>query len=168
MALSRSAHAYAAGGPTARNVRVSPVQLRYRGAVQPIDIARLVFEECWNRQEFGNVQRLLADEFPLHVGGDTRITSGNEFAAIVGSWHAAFPDLRFEIHSITADDHTAAVRATLHGTHQGPWRDLAPTGRSIAVEHAFFLSIEHGLVTEVWEILDRSALESQLTSDQVM
>lgn len=132
-----------------------------------IDIAKLIFEEGWNRQEFGNVQRLLTDEFPLHVGGHTRITDGDEFAKIVGAWHAAFPDLRFEIHSITGDDRMAAVRATLHGTHKGPWGDLAPTGRSIAVEHAFFLSIEDGLVTEVWEILDRSVLDTQLKSDQV-
>jgi len=134
--------------------------------VLSIDVARVVFEEGWNRQDFSNVQRLVAGEFPLHVGGDTRLTNANEFAAIVGSWHAAFPDFRFDIHSITADDHMAAVRATLHGTHEGFWGDLPPTGRSIAVEHAFFLSIEDGLVTEVWEILDRSALETQLTSDQ--
>lgn len=134
--------------------------------MDPIDIARVIFEEGWNRQEFGNVQRLLADEFPLHIGGDVRITNANEFATIVGRWHAAFPDFRFDIHSITADDQMAAVRATLHGTHKGPWGNLPPAGRTIAVEHAFFLRIEDGLVTEVWEILDRSALEKQLTSDK--
>lgn len=141
--------------------------LRYRGDVHSIDIATVVFEEAWNRQDFSNVQRLLADEFPLHVGGHSRITNGDEFATIVATWHAAFPDFRFDIHSITADEHIVAVRATLHGTHQGPWGDLAATGRSISVEHAFFLRIEDGLVTEVWEILDRSALDTQLTGDQV-
>jgi C-1 hydroxylase len=134
--------------------------------VHSIDIARVVFEEGWNRQDFSNVQRLLAHEFPLHIGGDTRITNADEFATIVGIWHAAFADFRFDVHSITADDHMVAVRATLHGTHKGPWGDLQPTGRSIAVEHAFFLRIEDGHVTEVWEIIDRSALETQLTSDQ--
>ena len=143
------------------------ILLRYRGDVHTIDIARVVFEEGWNRQEFGNVERLLADEFPLHIGGDTRITNANEFATIVGIWHAAFPDFRFDIHSITADAHMAAVRTTLHGTHEGPWGNLPPTGRSIVVEHAFFLRIEDGLVTEVWEILDRSALDTQLASDQI-
>ena len=133
--------------------------------MDPIDIARVIFEEGWNRGDFGNVQPLLADEFPLHIGADTRITNGEEFAAMVGAWHAAFPDFRFEVHSITADDNMAAVRATLHGTHQGPWGGLAPTGRTIAVEHAFFLSVEGGLVIEVWEILDRSAMQTQLTND---
>jgi steroid delta-isomerase-like uncharacterized protein len=136
--------------------------------MRSIDIARVIFEEGWNQQDFGNVQGLLADEFPLHIGGDTRITNGDEFATIVGSWHAAFPDLRFEVHSITGDDRVAAVRATLHGTHQGRWGGLAPTGRRIAVEHAFFFNIGDGLVTEVWEILDRSAIRTQLTNDPVI
>ncbi|MFW2383172.1 MAG: ester cyclase [Acidimicrobiales bacterium] len=131
-----------------------------------IDIARVIFEEGWNRQDFSNAQRLLAPQFPLHIGGATRLTNANEFATTVGTWHAAFPNFRFDIHSITADDDMAAVRATLHGTHEGPWGDMQPTGRSIAVEHAFFLRIENGLVTEVWEILDRSMLEAQLADAQ--
>ncbi len=142
------------------------VQVRQRSFANLIDIARVVLEVGWNRQEFSDVHRLFADEFQLHVGGATRITNGNELEAIVGVWHAAFPGFRFDIHSITADGHIAAVHATLHGTHEGPWGDLPPTGRSIAVEHAFLLSIEDGLVAEVWEILDRSSFEAQLTGDQ--
>ncbi len=134
--------------------------------MNPSEIAKVVFEEGWNRQEFDNVRRLLADEFPLHIGGATRTTNPDEFETLVASWHRAFPDLRFVIHSVTADAHIAAVRATLHGTHQGPWGELQPTGRSIAVEHAFFLRIENEAVAEVWEILDRAALEVQLTGDQ--
>jgi predicted ester cyclase len=141
---------------------------RYRGDVNPLEIARVVFEEGWNRQEFTNVQRLLADGFQLHVRGATRSTNPEEFETIVGKWHAAFAGLRFAVHSITADDHIAAVRATLHGTHEGPWGELQPTGRSIAVEHAFFLRIEDGTVVEVWEILDGAELEAQLAGDQAI
>ncbi len=131
----------------------------------PRDIARIIFEEGWNRREFANVHGLLADEFPLHIGGMSRITTGAELESIVAGWHTAFPDFRFAIHSITADEHMAAVRATLHGTHQGPWGGLEATGRSIAVEHAFFLRVEGGIVVEVWEILDAKALEAQLRAE---
>ena len=133
--------------------------------MNPLDIARIIFEEGWNRQEFANVQPLLADEFPLHIGGMSRITNGAELESIVAGWHAAFPDFRFAIHSITADERLAAVRATLHGTHHGPWGGLQATGRSVAVEHAFFLEVEDGLVVEVWEILDGKALEAQLAGE---
>ena len=121
--------------------------------MNPIQIAKTLFEDGWNRQDFTGVRRLLADEFPLHIGSDTRITSAAELEAVVAAWHTAFPDFRFDIHSITADDHLAAVRATLHGTHQGPWAGLQATGRRVAVDHAFFLSIEDGVIVEVWEIL---------------
>ena len=126
-------------------------------------MARIVFEEGWNRQEFADVRRVLADEIQFHVGGATRLTNAAELAAIIGTWHAAFADFRFDIHSVTTDENMAAVRATLHGTQTGPWGGLEPTGRSIAVDHAFFLRAEEGLVVEVWEILDRSQLETQLT-----
>ena len=81
-------------------------------------------------------------------------------------WHTAFPDFRFALHSVTANETIAAVRATLHGTHLGPWGDLDATGRRISVEHAFFLRIDDGLIVEVWELLDKPALNAQLAGDR--
>lgn len=134
--------------------------------MNPIEAARVLFEEGWNEQDFTNVARLLAGELPLHVGGETHTTNAAELETIVARWHAAFPDFRFDIHSITGDEHVAAVRATLHGTHHGSWAEFPATGRSIAVEHAFFLRVENGVIVEVWEILDRSALHAQLTENR--
>lgn len=129
------------------------------------EAAGILFSEGWNHQDFTNVRRILADELPLHIGGRTRTTTAAELEAIVASWHAAFHDFRFEVHSTTADDHVAAVRATLHGTHTGPWGELPATGRTIALEHAFFLRMEDGVIAEVWEVLDRSALDAQLAGE---
>ena len=131
----------------------------------PIEIAKVLFEEGWNEQDFTRVSELLADEFPLHIGAATRTTNALDLQRIVAQWHTAFPDLRFDIHSITADESTVAVRATLYGTHLGPWRDREATGRSIAIAHAFFLRIEHGQVVEVWEFLDQPTLTAQLNGD---
>ena len=133
--------------------------------MDPVEIAQALFEEGWNRQDFSRVEQLVASELPLHIGAHTRTTGAADLASTVARWHAAFPDLWFEIHSITADDTTAAVRATLHGTHRGRWGDLEATGRSIAVPHAFFLRIEGSVIVEVWELLDQPALRDQLTGN---
>ncbi len=133
--------------------------------MSPIEIAELIFEDAWNRQEFGRVRTVLADEFPLHIGGDTRITSADELEGIVSRWHTSFPDFRFDVHSITAGDGIVAVHATLNGTHEGRWGDLEATGRTVTVDHAFFFRVDDGRVVEMWEILDRSALVAQLTGD---
>ena len=131
--------------------------------MNPIEIATVLFEEGWNHQNFTKVKGFIAGELPLHIGADTRTTNAAELEGVVARWHAAFPDFRFDVHSITADDAVAAVRATLHGTHLGPWGDLQATGRSITVEHAFFLRIDGGLVVEVWELLDKETFNAQLT-----
>lgn len=134
--------------------------------MDPADIARALFQEGWNSQDFTNVRQFMADEFPLHVGAGTRTTNLAELEAIVGRWHAAFPDFRFDIHSITSDGHIAAVHATLRGTHQGPWGALQPTGRRIEIGHAFFLRIEGDVIVEVWEILDQLDFKEQLTGNR--
>ena len=124
-------------------------------------IVRAIFEQGWNAQRYDSVAAALGS-FEFHIGGQSRPMGVDDLGAIVRSWHDAFPNLRFEVHAVTASDDVAAVHATLHGTHQGPWRDLAPTGRSIEVEHMFFFRFDGPRITDVWELLDRSLLTAQL------
>lgn len=127
------------------------------------DAVRAIFEEGWNQQEFDRVDGVFADEFEFHIGGRARTMTVNELREIVARWHAGFPDFRFDIHAVVASGERAAIHATLCGIHRGHWNNLAPTGRSINVEHMFFLRFEDGLVVEVWELLDGSELRRQLT-----
>jgi len=80
---------------------------------------------------------------------------------IVGPWRAAFPDLRFDMH--TDGDH-AASHATLTGTHGGHL-EWAACVRSIRVEHMFFFRFDRERIVEVWELLDRPALQRQIGAD---
>jgi steroid delta-isomerase-like uncharacterized protein len=125
----------------------------------------VVFEEGWNRECFGRVEDILADTFVFHVGGKTRTMNIGELRGIVGRWKTGFPDLAWTIHSIVASDDRAAAHLTLTGTHLGEWSGLDATARTIDVEHMFFFRFEVGRIVEVWELLDRSALQKQLTGD---
>ncbi|MEG3616142.1 ester cyclase [Isoptericola haloaureus] len=122
---------------------------------------RAVFDHGWNEQRFEALAPTLGT-FALHVEGRSRTTDLAELEAIVGAWHEAFDGLRFAVHAVTASDDVAAVHATLHGTHRGPWQGLAPTGRSIEVEHMFFFRFAGERITDVWEMLDRPAMAAQL------
>jgi hypothetical protein len=86
----------------------------------------------------------------------------DDLKQIVQDWHEAFPDLRFDVHSIVASDGRAAVHATLCGTHQGPWQGLPGTGRTIEVEHMFFFRFDGERISDVWELLDSAQLRGQL------
>ena len=123
---------------------------------------RAVFEEGWNEERFETIGPLFAETFTLHIGDSQRTTTVAELREIVRRWHEGFPDFRFEIHAALASGDRAAVHATLRGTQDGPWGDLAATGRSIEVDHMFFFRIEDDRLVEVWELLDRDTLRRQL------
>ncbi len=126
-------------------------------------MARALFENVWNRRDFETAEVLLAERIQLHIGATSRTTTVGELRDIVDTWHEGFSDFRFDIHSVVSSGDRAAVHATLEGTHDGPWGGLDPTGRTIAVEHMFFLGFEDGRIAEVWELLDRAELHSQLS-----
>ena len=88
--------------------------------------------------------------------------SVEDLQAVVTRWRTGFPDLEFELHTVTASGDVGAAHLTLRGTHEGPWRGREPTGRRIEVEHMFFFRFDDAKVVEVWELLDRSALRTQL------
>lgn len=121
-----------------------------------------IFEDGWNRGAFDQLERAFAPTFVLHVHGRSRVTDLAELEAIVAAWRRGFPDLRFDVADVVAEEGRVAVRATLTGTHRGEWNGRPPTGNRIAVDHMFLLRFEDGLLAEVFEVLDSAALRSQL------
>ncbi|WES64540.1 ester cyclase [Microbacter sp. GSS18] len=128
------------------------------------DVARAVFEDAWNRRDFTTTAAAL-QSFRLHIGAQTRESDAAELRDFVDRWHAGFPDFRFELHAVVASGDHVAVRATLRGTHEGGFQGRAPTGRTIAVPHMFFLRFDGERIAEVWELLDADTLREQLDAE---
>lgn len=126
------------------------------------ELARAVFEDGWTREDFSRIGHALR-AVRLHVGGVEHDLDLAAIRDIIAGWHASFSDFRFEIHRVVASDDHVAVHATLRGTNDGPWRGGPPTGRTIAVEHMFFLRFDGDQLVEVWELLDRDAFEMDAT-----
>lgn len=132
------------------------------GSADNADAIRTLFEEGWNRAHFENLHGLFDEDVVLHIGSMSRTTKLEDLAEIVRSWRSSFDDFQFQIHEIVSEGDTVATRMTLEGRHTGPFRGLDPTGREIAVDHAFFFRFADGKVAEIWEILDQEQLNRQL------
>lgn len=63
---------------------------------------------------------------------------------------AAFPDLRFNIRDIIAEDDRVAVRFVLRGTHEGRLMGIEPTGREITMSVIAIYRFEVGKIAERW------------------
>jgi predicted ester cyclase len=75
---------------------------------------------------------------------------------------AAFPDLRVRIEDLIAEDDKVAARLMFTGTHQGPFRDFAPTGRQVGFGAIRIYQLAGGKVTGSWAYQDSLGLVQQL------
>ena len=82
--------------------------------------------------------------------------------AFIVQWHAAFPDLKVEIHDMMADSNEVWVYSTMSGTMTGPLMGMKPTGKSFQVDAFDLVRIENGQAVEHWGAQDSGAMMQQL------
>jgi predicted ester cyclase len=75
---------------------------------------------------------------------------------------AGFPDFRAVVEDVIAEGNRVAVHFTFHGTHQGEFVDIAPTGRPVAMPGIDILRGVDGKVTELWGQEDVLGMMRQL------
>jgi steroid delta-isomerase-like uncharacterized protein len=123
-------------------------------------------ERGFNRGDLTAVDEHLAPQ-----GIDHQEPMGTEFVThlkeVIAGLRTAFPDLRFEVHSILAEGDIVAFRSTMTGTHRGsltvgPGRGLPPTGRTISVPHMHFVRMAHGKAIDLWHLWDTPQMLRQL------
>jgi predicted ester cyclase len=117
-------------------------------------------EELWNGRELDVADELFAAHFDNGPGRDP----GPEF---VKEWHrstaASFPDLRYELDELVADDDgNVAFRWTATGTQSGQFGPIPPTGRRATYEGAHFVTVENGRIARLWSINDTFGKVQQL------
>jgi len=66
----------------------------------------------------------------------------------------AFPDLHVAVEDVIAEGEKVVVRNTVTGTHQGEYRGLPPTGRSVAYNEIFVVRFADGRIAEIWGVVD--------------
>jgi steroid delta-isomerase-like uncharacterized protein len=76
--------------------------------------------------------------------------------------HNAFPDLHFQVDDIFASGDKVVARITMHGTQQGEFMGVQPTGKKIAVESIDITRFANGKLVEHWGVTDAMSMMQQL------
>jgi steroid delta-isomerase-like uncharacterized protein len=126
-------------------------------------IVRRFFEELWNEGDLGVADELIAADHVHDVGGE-ELRGPDGVKGAVTWLRTAFPDLRFEIHSLISDGDQAAVRWTASGTHLGPFAGVPPTGRRVEWTGSDWFRLHRGRIIDAWVIADGEGLQEQLTA----
>lgn len=65
------------------------------------------------------------------TGGATVSADNARGQGDLGLYRRAFPDLHKTVDALVAEGDWVVIRWTNEGTHLGPWKDIAPTGKRI-------------------------------------
>ena len=74
----------------------------------------------------------------------------------------AFPDMHFTILKQIAEGDQVMTYKVFHGTHQGIFMGIPPTGNQVSVEVMDILTIHEGKITEHWTVADYLGMMQQI------
>ena len=129
----------------------------------------LRYFDAWNRRDAAAILATLAEngtyEDPVTPGPLT----GGAIGAYAESLWAAFPDLSFEIVSLT-ESATGLVcgQWLMKGTNTGSLNGLPPTGKSLAVPGADFIQVDGDAIRSVQGYFDSAAIPRRLGLDVIV
>lgn len=130
---------------------------------EPAAVAKAYFEAVGER----DVEAMMAFWRPGgvgHIHGIADLRAPEGYREWFGALFTAFPDYRFEIISIVADEQRAAVRWRSTGTFNGTGRfeGMIPNGQPVSIEGCDLLEIRDGRIVDLNAYLNASELARQL------
>jgi steroid delta-isomerase-like uncharacterized protein len=100
-------------------------------------------EDPWNAGELDALDEVTADGYELEGGMNL-----DDFKEFIRGVRRAFPDWTNIVGDIVAQDDKIAFRWAMHGTHQGEYEGIAPTGKTVTIKGMTFLRLKDGKVVE--------------------
>ncbi len=97
-----------------------------------------------------------------HPSYPDNIVGQDAFREWVAMNRTAFSDFRLALEDILARGNDVYCRWTMTGTHDGPLRDLPPTGKEVSIVGLALTRMADGKVIEEWVMFDIAGLYRQL------
>lgn len=115
------------------------------------ETVRSVYERSLNEKNFALLHELVSEDF-TGPGGKK---GADGFQEPVAPLIQAFPNIRWHIEELLAEEDKVFVRWTLQGTQTAAFRSLAATGKTVANEGSAVYTLKNGKITGSWVLTDR-------------
>ncbi|HEY1970414.1 MAG TPA: ester cyclase [Pseudonocardia sp.] len=125
-------------------------------------VVRRNTEEVQGGGDFDLFEHIFADDFLDHTPQPGRTPDKDGARVLYRLLRAAFPDFHAEIHWQAADGDLVTTYKTYHGTHEGDFLGVPPTGRKIHFETVDAMRVRDGQIVEHWGVANLFSLMQQL------
>ena len=126
-------------------------------------VVQRLYEEVWNQRRLEVADELISPSHGVQVmdAADSGI-GPVAYARNVTQFVRAFPDLKFTVMDMIAEDDKVVAFWNISGTHQGEFRGVAPTGRKISVDGITINQLANGKIMDSFVSLDMWRMMQQL------
>lgn len=126
-------------------------------------LVRRVFEEAWNQRDFSVLDEAYAPDVVHHNPSNPEDLRGVEAVKRhVRDATEAFPDIRFSLGDLVAEDDTVIAHWTLSGTHEQAFGGIPATGNRVEIEGFILSRFAEGRIVEEWSLRDTLGMLQQL------
>lgn len=129
-------------------------------------VVRRNTEEVQGRGDWAVFEELFAPEFVDHTPQPGVSADKAGVLVLYKGLRVAFPDFHAVIHWQSADDGLVTTYKVYHGTHNGKFLGIEPTGRKIHFETVDAMRVRNGRIVEHWGVGNLYSLVQQLNGDK--
>jgi steroid delta-isomerase-like uncharacterized protein len=123
---------------------------------------RRFVDEVLNQQRQASFEDLIDDAVVNHHAPPGVPTTKDGWRQNYAMFCAGFPDMRWTIHDLVAEDELVVARTTMEATHAGDFFGIPATHRRVTVPSIHILRIRHGRIVEHWGNEDALGMLAQL------
>src|ERR1044072_1204550 len=117
-------------------------------------LVRRLYKDVYVDWNMALVDEVVSPQFTSHDWPKGSRIGPAGFRDFYSAIRQALPDARYEVDDLIAEGDKVVVRWRLLGTHQGDFRGIAPSGRSIALKGIAIYRVEGGKLMERWVVSD--------------
>lgn len=134
-----------------------------------VDLVRQHFERMWNERDFAACTDLMAESFvehgaaPFAASAPGRVHGPTAMRETMEWLLTQFPDLRFDVEALVAEDDLVAARVRATGSNLGRLSGFLPaSGKAFNYTQSHWFRIADGKLAEHWATRDDLTVMLQL------
>ena len=125
-------------------------------------LIRRLYEEALNKGNLAVVDEIIAPNYVRHGLAPGAPPGPESTKQVFTMMRTAFSDLSITIEPLVGEGDMIAAQLTHHGTHNGEFMGVAPTGKQVTVTAIGIYRFAGGKLTEAWIQMDELGMMKQI------